>query len=67
MGSRLDDFQAYREKMNEKILASDHVGIKRFFRLDGAAYEDGRVAIAALILFTRGISSPRSAPGIALN
>jgi AhpD family alkylhydroperoxidase len=41
MGSRLDDFQAYREKMNEKILASDHVGIKRFFRLDGAAYEDG--------------------------
>jgi AhpD family alkylhydroperoxidase len=41
MGSRLDDFQAYREKMNQTILASDHVGIKRFFRLDGAAYEDG--------------------------
>jgi AhpD family alkylhydroperoxidase len=41
MGSHLDDFQAYREKMNEKILASGHVGIKRFFRLDGAAYEDG--------------------------
>ncbi|MGD8628441.1 MAG: carboxymuconolactone decarboxylase family protein [bacterium] len=27
--------------MNEKILASGHLGIKRFFRLDGAAYEDG--------------------------
>ena len=41
MSSRLDEFRAHRERMNEKILASDHVGIKRFFRLDGAAYEDG--------------------------
>ena len=41
MGSRLDEFQAYRQRMNEKILESGHLGIKRFFRLDGAAYEDG--------------------------
>jgi AhpD family alkylhydroperoxidase len=41
MSSRLDEFRAHRRKMNEKILASDHLGIKRFFRLDGAAYEDG--------------------------
>ena len=41
MTSRLDDFREHREKMNEKILASGHLGIKRFFRLDGAAYEDG--------------------------
>jgi len=27
--------------MNEKILASDHLGIKRFFNLDTAAYKDG--------------------------
>jgi AhpD family alkylhydroperoxidase len=27
--------------MNQKILESGHVGIKRFFRLDTAAYEDG--------------------------
>jgi AhpD family alkylhydroperoxidase len=39
--SRLDEFREHREKMNEKILASGHLGIKRFFRLDGAAYEDG--------------------------
>jgi AhpD family alkylhydroperoxidase len=39
--SRLDDFRAHREKMNEKILASDHLGIKRFFNLDTAAYHDG--------------------------
>jgi AhpD family alkylhydroperoxidase len=41
MGSRLDEFQSYREKMNTRILESGHLGIKRFFRLDGAAYKDG--------------------------
>lgn len=41
MGSRIDEFQAYRERMNERILESGHLGIRRFFRLDGAAYEDG--------------------------
>jgi AhpD family alkylhydroperoxidase len=41
MSSRLEEFRAYREKMNEKILASGHVGIKRFFNLDTAAYRDG--------------------------
>ncbi|MGD9141708.1 MAG: carboxymuconolactone decarboxylase family protein [bacterium] len=44
MGSRLYDFRRYREEMNEKILAADHIGIKRFFRLDGAAYEDGALS-----------------------
>jgi AhpD family alkylhydroperoxidase len=41
MASRIEEFQAYRERMNERILESGHLGIKRFFRLDGAAYEDG--------------------------
>lgn len=41
MSSRLDEFRAYREKMNEKILASDHLGTKRFFNLDTMAYKDG--------------------------
>lgn len=41
MGGRLSDFREYRREMNEKILAAGHLGIKRFFRLDGAAYEDG--------------------------
>jgi AhpD family alkylhydroperoxidase len=41
MTSRLDEFRACREEMNEKILASDHLGIKRFFNLDTMAYSDG--------------------------
>ena len=41
MPDRLDDFQAYREKMNSRILEVDHLGIKRFFNLDTKAYEDG--------------------------
>jgi AhpD family alkylhydroperoxidase len=41
MSSRLDEFQRYRERMNERIGDIDHIGIKRFFRLDSAAYEDG--------------------------
>lgn len=41
MSSRLDEFRAYREKMNEGILASEHLGIKRFFNLDTMAYHDG--------------------------
>lgn len=41
MASRLDAFRAYREKMNAKILASEHLGVKRFFNLDTMAYKDG--------------------------
>lgn len=41
MGSRLDEFRAYRDKMNQRIMKGEHLGTKRFFRLDGAAYEDG--------------------------
>jgi len=41
MSSRLDEFREHREQVNAKILESGHLGIKRFFRLDGAAYEDG--------------------------
>lgn len=39
---RLDAFQAYRQTMNRRILEEkDHLGIKRFFNLDTAAYRDG--------------------------
>ncbi len=41
MSNSLDEFRAYREKMNERILSIDHMGIKRFFNLDTAAYRDG--------------------------
>ncbi len=40
MSNRLDEFQAYRERMNSRITEIDHLGIKRFFNLDTAAYRD---------------------------
>lgn len=40
--NRLDAFEAYRSRMNRRILEEgDHLGIKRFFKLDTAAYRDG--------------------------
>jgi AhpD family alkylhydroperoxidase len=37
----MDEFDQYRAAMNEKLLGSEHLGIKRFFALDTQAYEDG--------------------------
>src|SRR2546423_15005092 len=37
----MDEFDRYRADMNEKVLGSNHLGIKRFFALDTQAYEDG--------------------------
>ncbi len=39
--NRLDEFEAYRSRMNERIFETDHLGIKRFFNLDTFAYKDG--------------------------
>ena len=41
MRETLKEFREYREKMNEKILTSGNLQIKRFFNLDSAAYEKG--------------------------
>ena len=41
MTNRVDEFIAYRQKMNERILEIEHLGIKRFFNLDTQAYQDG--------------------------
>lgn len=45
MKNRVEEFQAYRKKMNERILSIDHLGIKRFFNLDTAAYKDGALNV----------------------
>ena len=42
--SKLDEFKKYREKMNERILASDNKQIQRFFALDSRAYEEGALS-----------------------
>ena len=41
--TRLDRFDTYRARMNARILEADgaHLGVKRFFNLDTAAYRDG--------------------------
>lgn len=39
--SKLDEFTAFRQKMNEKILNQGNLEIKRFFALDSKVYEDG--------------------------
>ena len=41
MTNRLDEFQTYRTRMNNRIAEIDHLGIKRFFNLDSKAYKDG--------------------------
>ncbi len=41
--SRLDDFNHFREHMNEKILAEGNLETRRFFGLDSKVYEDGRL------------------------
>jgi len=43
MSKRLEEFRAFREKMNERILAAGNLNINRFFTLDGKAYETGAV------------------------
>jgi AhpD family alkylhydroperoxidase len=39
--SDIDEFIANRREANAAVLAQDHLGIKRFFNLDEAAYRDG--------------------------
>jgi AhpD family alkylhydroperoxidase len=40
MGKLLDDFNNYRDKMNQKILTADNNVIKRFFAVDTLTYQD---------------------------
>ncbi|MEL7121033.1 MAG: carboxymuconolactone decarboxylase family protein [Bacteroidota bacterium] len=39
--SIVEEFNAYRSKMNEVILGEDNKVLKRFFNLDTNAYQDG--------------------------
>ena len=42
--SQIKEFNEYRERMNEKILARDNKVLKRFFSLDHATYQDGALS-----------------------
>ncbi len=41
----VEDFNGYRSRMNEKIMASDSLIIKRIFNLDTNAYTEGHLNI----------------------
>jgi AhpD family alkylhydroperoxidase len=44
MGKLTDDFNNYRERMNEKILAADNKVMKRIYSVDALAYQDGALS-----------------------
>jgi AhpD family alkylhydroperoxidase len=41
----VEQFNEYRSRMNEKILAADNLIIKRIFNLDTNAYQDGALDV----------------------
>lgn len=41
MNNMVDEFNAYRQRMNEKILSADNLVVKRLYNLDANTYADG--------------------------
>jgi AhpD family alkylhydroperoxidase len=39
--NKIEEFNTYREKMNDKILGSENLVLKRLFNLDSNTYADG--------------------------
>lgn len=44
MSKNIEEFRAYREEMNERLLATDNKIIKRIFNLDTNTYMDGALS-----------------------
>lgn len=44
MGKQKDEFNEYRAKMNQKILASDNKVMKRIYSLDTLTYQEGALS-----------------------
>ena len=42
--SRIDDFNKFRQKMNEEILNRGTINTKRFFNLDSNVYKEGKLS-----------------------
>ena len=38
---RIEDFNEFRSRMNDRILGEDHQAIKRFFSVDALTYHEG--------------------------
>jgi AhpD family alkylhydroperoxidase len=44
-GSRVEDFTAFRKRMNERILGEDNQVVRRFFALDTQTYREGALDV----------------------
>jgi len=45
MSSSVNEFNEYRQRMNDKILAEDNIVLKRLFNLDTNTYADGALNV----------------------
>lgn len=45
MSDAVKEFNAYREKMNSKILDADNLVLKRLFNLDTNTYQEGALSV----------------------
>ena len=53
MSEMVEQFRAYRAKMNEKILAADNKVIKRIYNLDTNTYMDGALSAKVKEMFVQ--------------
>jgi len=56
MGQTLEEFNAYRKRMNERLLEEDQKIIKRVFNLDTNAYLEGHLPVKTKELLGLGNS-----------
>jgi len=45
MSNLIEEFQAYRSKMNEKIMSADNKVMKRIYSVDTLAYQEGALNV----------------------
>lgn len=45
MSKQVDEFNAYRQRMNDVILSKDNKVLKRFWSLDNQTYQDGALSV----------------------
>jgi AhpD family alkylhydroperoxidase len=45
MAGKIEEFNEYRQMMNERLLSNDNLVIKRFFNLDTNTYQEGALPV----------------------
>ena len=45
MGTKVEEYTEYRQKMNERILSADNLVIKRIYNIDTNAYMEGALPV----------------------